>query len=134
VARKRRTKAETPAPTSAIALQASIVLEAIKSGAVEARDVQSALVASVERTAPLVAQALARLFEEDPDAFLKHWTALAEFKTPRVQRVEHRIEGEVKHSHFVAVERREVDPRVLTVDAVVVPEGTSVVPEGTSDV
>ena len=57
------------------------------------------------------------------DAFLKHYANLAEFKMPKLARVEHQVAGAVDHRHFVAVEHREAGPK--RIDASVVNSDSS---------
>ena len=105
-----RKKAETAAPPRVVALQAEIMAAAIAEAPATARDMELALKDTIERLTPLVAGALATLAAEDPDAFLKHYANLAEFKMPKLARVEHQVAGAVDHRHFVAVEHREAGP------------------------
>jgi len=115
----RRKKAETPAPANVVALQASIINQALTAAPATAGAMEVALKDTIDRLTPLVAGALAQLAAEDPDAFLKHYANLAEFKMPKLARVEHTVEGAVDHRHFVAVEHRETGPKVI--EASVVP-------------
>jgi hypothetical protein len=59
---------------------------------------------------PVVLEAMARLLETDPDAFLKHYETFLEFHKPKLGRVEHKVEGLLGHQVFVPVERREEGP------------------------
>lgn len=105
-----RKKAETPAPPRVVALQAQLVATALAEVPAIAGDMELALKTTIERLTPLVAQALATLAASDPDAFLKHYANLAEFKMPKLARVEHKVAGGVDHRHFVAVEHRDESP------------------------
>jgi hypothetical protein len=97
-----------------VALQAEVLLEASRTGALPiAADAAEAIRALVDRMTPSAAEAMTRLAAEDPDAFLKHFLNMAEFKLPKLARVEHQVEGQIAHQHFVAVERREEGPRPI---------------------
>lgn len=109
----RRKKAEVAAPPRLVALQAEVVLAALRSAPAITGDMEVALKATVDRLTPLVAEALARLAVDDPDAFLKHFANLAEFKMPKLARVEHKVEGQIDQRHFVAVEHREAGPKLI---------------------
>lgn len=58
---------------------------------------------------PLALAAMARLAEENPDAFLRHWATFLEFSRPKLARIEHQHEGNAL-GVFVAVEQREAGP------------------------
>ena len=118
-----RKKPETAAPPRVVALQAEIVAAALADAPGTAKDMEVALKDTIERLTPLVAGALAQLAHEDPDAFLKHYANLAEFKMPKLARVEHQVAGAVDHRHFVAVEHREAGPK--RIDASVVNSDSS---------
>lgn len=96
-----------------VALQAEIVLEAIRAAPASVGDMETALRDTVSRLTPIVAEALGRLAVEDPDAFLKHYANLLEFKTPKLARIEHKVEGQIDQRHFVAVEHREAGPKLI---------------------
>ncbi len=107
-------KAEKAAPPRMVALQAEVLLEAHRNGSVPmTADSAGAIKELVDRMTPSAAEAMARLAVEDPDAFLKHFLNMAEFKLPKLARVEHQVEGGLSHQHFVAVERREEGPRPI---------------------
>jgi hypothetical protein len=106
-----RKKAETAAPPRMVALQAEVLLEASRTGALPiGADAAEAIKALVDRMTPSAAEAMTRLAVENPDAFLKHFLNMAEFKLPKLARVKHQVDGQVDHRHFVAVEKREERP------------------------
>lgn len=114
-------RAPTPSPPAAVALQAEIVLEASRLGLVPLTQGGSAAILEiVDNLTPSAYDAMHRLSQVDPDAFLKHYLAMAEFKMPKLARTELKVEGEVNMAHFVAVEKREERPPAKVIDARVV--------------
>jgi len=105
-------QSKTPTPLAAIKFHQELIAQAQSAG-VPAREFDSALKVLVEEMEPLARQALVQLAASDPDAFLKHFINLAEFKAPKLARVEHRVEGALDHLHYVAVERREEPPVLI---------------------
>lgn len=109
-------------PMAVTVLQASLLEQAAKAGvpvsAETAERVAGALVPfsaadlrvlEVVKDSPAVLNALARVADEDPDAFLRHVLSLLEFSKPKLARVENLHEGTAL-GVFVAVEQREPGP------------------------
>ena len=48
-----------------------------------------------------------------PELVVQFYRDLIEFLAPKLSRLEQNVTGDVKHSHFVAVESREEDPRII---------------------
>jgi predicted NBD/HSP70 family sugar kinase len=110
-------------PTSLVALQGHLLAEAARAGVpVNQETLERAATALARFSAtdlkaleavagsPLALEALARLADENPDAFLKHYAALLEFSRPKLARVEHQHEGNPLTGIFIAVEQRESGP------------------------
>lgn len=119
MARKPKPETET---SQVVRLQAHLLSEAAKAGVPvkpeTAAEVASALskfspadLTKLEAIAdsPLALEALAKLAEENPEAFLRQYANLIEFSRPRLARTEIKADGPLA-AVFVAVEQREAGP------------------------
>lgn len=110
-------------PVSVVALQARLLSQAVEAGVpVKPETLEKAAsvlarfspadLTRLEAVAdsPLALEALARLADENPEAFLRQYANLLEFSKPRLARVEHKSEGLGLAGIFVAVETREAGP------------------------
>ncbi len=109
-------------PLGVVALQASLLSQAAAAGVpVSAEALEKAAgtlakftahdvrVLEVLKDAPLALASMARLADENPDAFLRHWATFLEFSRPKLARVEHT--GNAQGGQiFIAVESREAGP------------------------
>lgn len=126
VAKTRPSTAGSDAPPSAVMLQAQILVEASRLGLAPLTTAGSpAILEIVEKLTPSAYEAMQQLAVSDPDAFLKHFLSMAEFKLPKLARTELKVEGGLDMAHFVAVERREERP-VINVTPAKIAESTAV--------
>ncbi len=129
--RKRGRPPKGRDPERATVLQATLLAEAAKAGvpvsAETAERMAGALVPfssadlrvlEVIKDSPAVLNALARLADENPDAFLRHVLSLLEFSKPKLARVENIHEGDAGKV-FIVVEQRESGPPPRLADKVV---------------
>jgi hypothetical protein len=110
-------------PRSIVALQATLLAEAAKAGvpvdpdtlkrvgAILGRFTEADLL-QLEAVAgsSLALEALARLADDNPEAFLRQYANLMEFSKPRLARVEHKGDGTGLAGIFISVEAREAGP------------------------
>lgn len=106
---------------AATSLQASLLVQAAQAGVPVDPETAARLagalvkfsaadlrVLEVIKDSPAALAAMARLADEDPDAFLRQVQGFLEFSKPKLARVEHT--GNAMSQVFVAVEQRETGP------------------------
>lgn len=109
-------------PVALIALQGALLKQAAEAGVPVAPETSERLAKALAKfspadltalevvaSSPLALEALVRLAEDNPEAFLRQYANLAEFNRPRLARVEHKGDG-LGLGVFVAVEQREAGP------------------------
>ena len=89
--------------------------------------VKEALAQSVDQMHYKALEALHQMAVWEPGKFLDKYVEFCEFILPKLARTEYTGNVAHKHDHFVAVERREADPRV---PALIEAEVIDVTPRG----
>lgn len=102
-----------------------VVLDGITDPEKRMRSAMDQLMAGLHPQLPILLQ---RIAIRRPDLVLKFYQEMTEYTTPKLSRLEQTGTVNVKHTHFVAVEDRERDPRKPAIELVPAADGTFVVP------